>query len=101
MKWPGYLVRVLTNTRPADERELEITKLLAQVADADPCLAAMREILDLHLLESAAYAGSHASDDTLKLRSCERMECFRLLRVELESRRAEAKQWLEQQQTNS
>lgn len=89
--------KTLTDTRPMSERETAIRNHLAQVTDDDHCLAAVREILSLHLLESAALAGSINSDDTLKLRSCERMECFRLLLVELEIKHAEAKEWRREQ----
>lgn len=71
----------------------KLTRLFARVHDHDACLLAVTEMLSRHLLQSAATAGSLHSDDTLKLRACERMECFRLLLIELEQRREQAREW--------
>ncbi len=87
----------LTDTRAYALREAEIREHLLHVTDGDHMLAAVREILALRLLESASFAGSHASDDTLKLRQCERMECFRLLLLEIDQRRAQAIEWQDEQ----
>ena len=72
-------------------------RLFARVEDHDPCLKVVMETLSTHLLSSAALAGSINSDNGLKLRHCERMECFRMLMIEFEDARAKAKAWTKEQ----
>jgi hypothetical protein len=93
----NWLHGALTCREALDAREESIRRHLTQVTDEDHCLAAVKEILALQLLQSASVAGSHMSDDVTKLRSCERMECFRMLLVDLEQRHADAKEWVNQQ----
>lgn len=99
VSWIDRLLTPRLQQRPAIEDEA-LHKLFVQVGDNDACLRAVNELLARKLLESAAYAGSHTSDDTLKLRSCERMECFRMLMLEIEHRRLDAKQWASEQKSS-
>jgi hypothetical protein len=87
-----WLERLLpARLRPAAVEDLELEQLWRRVPDDDPCLRAVNELLARHLEESVAMAGSLQSSAELKLRACERMECFRLLLLELEALRAEAR----------
>lgn len=81
----------LTDNRSPQEREEAIRRHLEQVPEHDHALAAVREILSLRLIESASLAGALGSEDRLKLRSCERMECFRMLLVEIEEKHRAAR----------
>ena len=71
--------------------EAELRSQLARVSDNDPCLLALRELLARHLLQNAAAAGSIHSDDTTKLRSCERLEFARMFLAEFEELRQSAR----------
>jgi hypothetical protein len=79
--------------KPAPLENDELLKLWVAVPEQDPCLRAVRELLGRHLLESAMLAGSINTDDTTKLRACERMECFRMLLLEIEAERKGAEEW--------
>lgn len=79
--------------RPQPLDEADQVQLWSTVGEHDNCLRAVRELLGRHLEESAAQAGSISSDDTTKLRACERMECFRMLLLEIEQHQRNAQDW--------
>ena len=83
MKVRELLLAALTRREALAAEDLE--RHWGYVLDNDHCLAAVRELLQRHLLESAAAAGSIHSSDSVKLRCCERLECFRMMLLEIEA----------------
>ena len=79
--------------RPVEINDEEVKEFLSRVSDMDPCLRAHYEIIGRHLVQAAEWAGHVDLADNIKLRACERMECFRMLLHELEERREAARQW--------
>ena len=99
MKFSAFSFQLLKFfTRRESPAEEELNRHLAQVSEQDHCLLAVRELLGRHLLVNAATAGSIASDDTLKLRACERMEFARCFLLELENRLETAREWRQEQE---
>ena len=66
----------------------DLAKLMSTVSEHDPCYRGVQELIGRHWLESMITAGSMGMDDVTKLRACERMECFRCLKLELDELRA-------------
>lgn len=95
-----FTLGALLDQRPAAERNEELLRRLAQVDENNHCLFAVRELLSRHLVVNIATAGSIDYDDRTKLRACERMEFARMFLTELETERANAAVWLQEQQAN-
>jgi len=93
-----FTLKALQDSRPAEERNDELLRHLAQVPESDHCLAAVRELLARHLVVNIATAGSLQYDDVTKLRACERMEFARMFLMELETERLNAQVWIREQQ---